>query len=165
MSFKKIGRKVIDVIFSLVIIVVLIALVTSYIGFQPYVVRSGSMEPEIHTASVAIVNENVNFYDIEVGDVVAFKLQTGELVTHRVIEITKIDGITHFMTKGDNNDVADGYTTNIQNYYGKTIYSIPNLGYFMDWMTSMQGRFIMIGAGLIMILLYMFMEEEKRIYS
>lgn len=161
---KKIARKAIDVLFSLVIVVVLFALITSYLGFKPYVVRSGSMEPEIHTASVAVVNENVNFYDIEVGDVVAFKLQTGELVTHRVIEITKIDGITHFMTKGDNNDVADGYTTNIQNYYGKTEFSIPNLGYFMDWMMSIQGRIVLIGSGIALILIYMMLEEEKKIY-
>lgn len=164
MTAKKVARKAIDVLFSLVIVVVLFALVTSYLGFQTYVVRSGSMEPEIHTASVAIVNENVNFYDIRVGDVVAFKLQTGELVTHRVIEISKIDGITHFLTKGDNNDAADGYTTNIQNYYGKTIYSIPNLGYVMDWVMSLQGRIVMIGAGLALILIYMMLEEEKKVY-
>jgi signal peptidase len=164
MSIKKVARKAIDVLFSLVIIVLLFALVTSYLGFQTYVVRSGSMEPEIHTASVAIVNENVNFYDIRVGDVVAFKLQTGELVTHRVIEISKIDGITHFLTKGDNNDAADGYTTNIQNYYGKTIYSIPNLGYFMDWVMSAQGRIVTIGSGLALILIYMMLDDEKKIY-
>ena len=164
MSIKKIARKAIDVLFSLVIVVVLFALITSYLGFKPYVVRSGSMEPEIHTASVAIVNENANFYDIEVGDVVAFKLQTGELVTHRVIEITKIDGITHFMTKGDNNDAADGYTTNIQNYYGKTEFSIPNLGYIMDWMMSLQGRIVLIGSGIALILIYMMLEEEKKVY-
>ena len=160
-TFRGIVRRIIDIIFTLIIGIVLVALVTNYMGYKTYIVRSGSMEPAIHTAAVAIVNENKSFYDIEIGDIVAFKLQTGELVTHRAIEETKIDGITYFMTKGDNNDMADGFTVNIQNYYGETIYSIPGLGYFMDWFMSPQGRIVAIGLGIGLILLYVLMQEEE----
>lgn len=160
-TFRGIVRRIIDIIFTLIIGIVLVALVTNYMGYKTYIVRSGSMEPAIHTAAVAIVNENKSFYDIEIGDIVAFKLQTGELVTHRTIEETKIDGITYFMTKGDNNDMADGFTVNIQNYYGETIYSIPGLGYFMDWFMSPQGRIVAIGLGIGLILLYVLMQEEE----
>lgn len=159
--FKKVAKKVIDVIFVVIIIFVSVILLSNYMGFKTYVVRSGSMEPAIHTASVAIVNERRDFHDVEVGDVVAFKLQTGELVTHRVVELSKIDGITWGMTKGDNNEVADGYTVNIQNYYGTTIYSIPKLGYVVDWLSSTPGTIFKIGGLITLILLSILLDDDE----
>lgn len=159
--FKKVVKKSIDFTFTVIILLALALLVTNFIGFKCYVVRSGSMEPEIHAASVAVVNENVDFYDIEIGDVIAFKLQTGELVTHRVIDETKIDGITYLMTKGDNNEVADGYTTNIQNYFGKTMFSIPELGYFVDWFNSVTGKITIVSICILLILLSVLLDEEE----
>lgn len=159
MKFNKVVMKTIDIGFKILIVFALVVLISNYLGFKLYVVRSGSMEPNIHTGSLAIVYEKADFYEMEVDDVVAFKLVNGELVTHRITEITKIDGITHFMTKGDANEVSDGYTTNIQNFYGETIWSIPGVGYIADWASSTTGLIILIGSALILLIVYNLLDD------
>lgn len=160
--FGKAYRKIIDIAVVILVIFSLVLLISNYFGFNLYVVRSGSMEPNIHTGSLAIVYERADFYSMEVGDVVAFKLVNGELVTHRIEEITKLDGITYFLTKGDANEVSDGYTTNIQNFYGETIYSLPGVGYVADWVTSKFGKWVLIGiAGMLAILYWLCNDDEE----
>lgn len=159
--FRKCARKAIDIGFLLIMIFALAVLIANYIGYNFYVVRSGSMEPNIHTGSLAIVYERADFYEMEVGDIVAFKLVNGELVTHRIEDITKIDGITHFLTKGDANEVSDGYTTNIQNFYGETVRSVPGVGYFVDWASSLQGRIVIVGILAIFLVIYYFWLNDK----
>lgn len=159
--FRKCARKAIDIGFLLIMLFALAVLIANYIGYNFYVVRSGSMEPNIHTGSLAIVYERADFYEMEVGDIVAFKLVNGELVTHRIEDITKIDGITHFLTKGDANEVSDGYTTNIQNFYGETVRTIPGVGYFTDWASSLQGRIVIIGILAIFLVIYYFWLNDK----
>jgi len=175
MSVKKVCKKVIDIVFVLAIIVALGIMISNYFGYQMRVVKSGSMEPEIKTGDIAIVNTNVPFDSVEVGDVVAFRIATGEMVTHRVIEIANVDGQKYFMTKGDNVEIADGYTTNIQNYYGKTIYSFPQLKfndqmYLSDVLNSTSGKIFVCAGGLALIVLYIILtdtfnaEESMRLW-
>lgn len=161
-TVKKIGAFVTSACLWLLCILAIVILLSNALGVKLYSIRSGSMEPSMHTGALAIVYEKADFYDIEVGDVVAFKLVNGELVTHRVEDISKIDGITYFMTKGDANEVSDGYTTNIQNFYGKTVKSIPVAGYIQDWIFSKQGKFMMFGIiGLIFLINHMCEDKEN----
>ena len=73
-------------------------------------VETGSMEPEIKTKSFILVKRS-DGSDVEVGDVITFVCTdegsevNGQLITHRVIEITE-DG---FITKGDNSPATDSW--------------------------------------------------------
>ena len=93
-----------------VICLAAMAAVLMLLGFRPYIVLSGSMEPALH-----------------VGDIIAYEAGNGALVTHRVITITA-QGME---TKGDANEVSDGITTTKENFHGKTIGSIPGIGYIV----------------------------------
>lgn len=91
-------------------------------GIRPYIVMSGSMEPEIETGSICFIDGRNR--DVRIGDIVAYK--TGDItVIHRVISETD-DG---YITKGDNNDAADAAPVPAENISGKYYLEIPKLGY------------------------------------
>ena len=114
-------------------------------GIRPYVVLSGSMEPEIKTGSIVLVNQNVKFSEVEEGDVITFR--SGEaMVTHRVY---KIDG-DHIITKGDANNTTDGGFVTASTFIGKDIRTIPKLGYFASFLHTVPG---MVTSGLVLLVL------------
>lgn len=129
-------KKVTDLLFNIVstvaVVIIAAALICIVAGIRPYITLSGSMEPAIHTGSVCFVNTKADYEDIEVGDVISFKLETGGYTTHRVIGITE-EGIE---TKGDNNENSDGITTTAENFHGKTLFSVPYAGYVMSYLHS-----------------------------
>ena len=145
-------------------IFLLIGVIAAYfiafvMGYHPYITISGSMEPVIHTGSVCYVDTNVEFDDVKKGDIVAFQTVDGAAVTHRAITVTE-DAIE---TKGDANDVSDGYTTTRDNYLGVTIFSIPYLGYGVKYLQQPVGK-IMVGVVILAIIAFMVIDaiEEKR---
>jgi len=105
------------------------------VGIRPYAVQTGSMEPEIMTGSLCFVNQNVSFSEIHEGDIVAFRLDGGMLVTHRVKEVRE-DG---FVTKGDANNTEDATIITNNEYIGKTIYWIPKIGYLFMFLHTRNG--------------------------
>lgn len=122
-------NKLIDIFFNAILVGVIAILVMFALGIKPYITMSGSMEPVIHTGSVCFVNTKAEFQDMRIGDIIAFEAPTGGLVTHRIIGMQAAG----FETKGDNNDVSDGVSTTPGNFHGKTLFSIPLLGYAMSY--------------------------------
>ena len=141
-------------VFLLVAIVVVFFLL--YIcGFHPYITKSGSMEPAIRTGSVCIVDTNVEFGSIVKGDIIAFDTPTGNHVTHRAISITD----EAIETKGDVNDVSDGFTTTKENYIGKTVFSIPYLGYVISYLQQPVGKRIILAVILSLIISIIYVKK------
>ena len=121
--------------YFLLMIITLLALaacVLRFVGFDNYIVVSGSMEPNIPTGSFAVVNRNADFDDVEIGDVIVFKYQNMNII-HRVIETTKINDKTYLKTKGDANRMDDGFIATEENYCGTTVIHIDKLGYLVDF--------------------------------
>lgn len=127
--FKTVGFALLAVLFVLVLSVYAVGL----FGINKYLVVSGSMEPNISTGSVAVVDENVPFDDVEIGDVIVFRYKDMNII-HRVIDETMIDGERHLKTKGDANECDDGYLTATDNYLGTTLFHIPKgFGFMVDF--------------------------------
>ncbi|MDB8804730.1 signal peptidase I [Romboutsia sp. 1001216sp1] len=100
------------------------------IGFRTYTVLSGSMEPEFYPGDL-VVTINKNKVDIEKEDIITF-VDNGEIVTHRVMEITN-EG---YKTKGDNNDVYDPDIIKKDNVIGEVKFSIPKMGYVAQFLSN-----------------------------
>lgn len=116
-------------IFVLIICICIIGLIIA--GFRPAIVMSGSMEPELHTGSICVINQNADYEDMEEGDIIAFK--RGEIkVTHRIIEITD-EG---FITQGDANLSPDIGIVTKSDFIGETIFDVPYIGYAMYFITA-----------------------------
>lgn len=155
-KMKKIVRIVLDLITWILVAAVVGYLVLLLTGHELYVVKSGSMEPAIHTGSVCVVNTNADYDDMKVGDIIAFKSGKAK-VTHRVKAVTK-EGIE---TKGDANEDSDGIAVNPENFLGETIYSVPYIGYVLVELSTVRGKIILITAIAALVLLGMLVNESK----
>ena len=110
------------------------------LDINPYVIVSGSMESELPVGSVCLVDCQQK--EPGVGDIISYKAQDA-IITHRVIEKTD-DG---YITKGDNNSVADPGIVKPKQIFGTVICSIPKVGYAVMFMRTLKGiMLIAIGA-------------------
>jgi signal peptidase len=164
-SARKIFKKIVDVFFTIVLLVAIITAVYIFqnkktngqvqiAGYQVYVVLSGSMSPTFDTGSIVIV-KNIDPKDIAVNDIITFMgaTGTGKTITHRVIEINTEDGLT-FTTKGDANNVADSLELYPESVIGKVQTSVPYIGYFLEFSKTQAGLyFLIVLPSLIIILL------------
>lgn len=117
---------------ALAVIVLLIAAICIVMQFKPAIVVSGSMEPTIRTGSFMLIDKKDK--DIEIGDIIAF-INNDMQVSHRVVELTN-DG---YVTKGDNNENVDFCPVSPDKVTGTVFFTIPKLGYVLDWAISVQG--------------------------
>jgi signal peptidase I len=89
-------------------------LIPSLLGYDRYVIVSGSMEPAIGTGSV-VYDRAVPVEELSVGDVVTFmpppEFHQKDPVTHRIHKISRgSNGTRKFRTKGDANESVDPWT-------------------------------------------------------
>ena len=155
----KIFKAIINGILSLIVVITVLLLILLFIGIEPFVVLSGSMEPKIETGSLCFINKKVKYEDIEENDNIAFKMSDKTLVTHRVVEITD-EG---FVTKGDANDVNDGAKVTRNNYVGKTVFSLPKIGYLISLFQTRNGQIITITIVVIMfVVAFLFGENDNK---
>lgn len=151
---KKALQIIFDIAFYGIFSIMLLCIILSVFGIKLYNVPTGSMEPNIHANSLVMVNNNANYDDIEVGDVIIYERQSDDImIIHRVIEKTD-NGL---YTKGDANAIADGICITPDIFVGKFIFAIPKIGKFFDWLESPVNKVIylasMIGLSAIDILL------------
>ena len=123
-----------------------------------YTIISGSMEPSIKVFDIIL---DVRIDDpslIKVDDVITFNstssISKGKIVTHRVMDIKKVNGKYEFVTKGDNNLSADSDTAKEDNLIGKTVLKIPKLGYIQWFILSKIGWIILILLPALGIIVY-----------
>lgn len=114
--------------FTLVVLSVIIGLIALpvLLGYTPYIVQSGSMEPVIHTGSLAYINTIDT--DVTTGDIITYQIDENKLVTHRVDSLSDDGG---YITKGDANDTVDLNTVYQNQIVGTYKFSIDKAGYIM----------------------------------
>lgn len=123
-------------------------------SLKAFVVQSGSMEPAIKAGSVAVT---LKVPEYSRGDIITFSAMgdNKNLVTHRIY--TK-EG-NEYITKGDANEEADQLNVKDKQIVGKVVFSIPYIGYLVDFGKKPYG-FILVVIIPATILVY---EELKRI--
>ena len=123
------------------IIIVAIGIAIIWIGLRItfgtenpfYVVSSGSMIPNLNVFDVIVVQGNVPFDHIKVGDIIVFNRPNGHdrVIVHRVAEILNQNPLV-IRTKGDANPGSipgTDFPITKQDYIGKVEYVIPQIGY------------------------------------
>ena len=126
--------------------------------YKALTVYSGSMEPIIHTGSVAI-DVPIAAQDVKVGDIITFVRpdNQNELVTHRVIAIETGPSGRQWITRGDANSVADPWRVAAAGAGYKYVFSIPYCGFVLVWLQSPLGRLLFLvipAAALGLLTLY-----------
>ncbi|MDD2955438.1 MAG: signal peptidase I [Oscillospiraceae bacterium] len=120
------------------------------VGWKPFSVLSGSMEPVYPVGSLIYV-KSVPAQEIQVGDVITFAISEKMAVTHRVTAID--EARQRFVTKGDANDVEDLSPVSFQNLIGRPVFSIPALGYVSGFLETARGKIVAISAFLVLAIL------------
>jgi signal peptidase I len=126
------------------------------VGFRALIVRSGSMAPTIEAGDL-IVTRVVHPDAVEVDDVVTFRdpTRSGELVTHRVIEVEDQGDRRAFVTRGDANSGVEQWTVAGDGTVGVLTGRLPAVGRWLSWVSIpvVHVALLVGGASLIGIVL------------
>jgi signal peptidase len=109
------------------------------------IVQSGSMEPTIKTGALTVVKPLAKYL---VGDVIMFGKDTKTEVptTHRIVADEVRSGVFYYTTKGDANEDQDPQPVRQSEVIGKVLFSIPYLGYLLDFAKKPFGFALLIGV-------------------
>lgn len=133
--------------------------VPSFFGWKPFIVLSGSMETQISAGDIVVVKE-IDTNELKKGDIIAFK-DGNIVITHRIDEVTKIDGKTQYITKGDNNNTQDiGYVLPEQ-VEGVFKFKIARLGNIAMFIQTPLGMIVCLSIPIIIIILLQTTDSKK----
>ncbi len=124
------------------------------------IVQSGSMAPAIKMGSIVVVKPAE---DYKIGDVITFGpcTKTKAPTTHRIYDIKVVEGKPYYITKGDANNAPDQREISKREVIGKVLFSVPYLGFAVDFAKKPLGfaLIIIIPATIIIF------DEIKKIFG
>ena len=110
--------------------VILVYFISGLFKYQALVIATGSMKPSIGIGDVVIVNkkdwEKQN--SIRPGEVLAYR-KDNMVICHRIIQVVKSGQEVFYVTKGDNNEVADTLMVKRSQIVGIVKYKVRYVGY------------------------------------
>lgn len=112
-------------------IAVLVIALPAIVGGAALTVLTNSMAPKLPPGTLIIIKPT-HVDEIRVGDVLTYQIKSGQaaVITHRVVtRSVNLEGESTFITKGDNNDLADEKLVRAVQVKGTLWYAIPYLGY------------------------------------
>lgn len=142
----------------LLIILALLAaamILPHFLGYKSMAVLTGSMEPTFPVGSLIYVRET-DPEEIEVNDIITYKLGGDTVVTHRVVAVDR--EAEQFTTKGDANNAEDGAPVAYNNVVGRAEYHLPYIGYISIYAKTPIGIAVICGV-LVVIILLTFLPE------
>ncbi|WP_404468889.1 signal peptidase I [Sutcliffiella horikoshii] len=130
--------------------------VPSVLGYKPLTILSNSMQPVFEAGDVILIKPDQK---PEINDVITFKHPEGILVTHRIIDSTIENGKTFYITKGDNNNIADDVRVSPGSILGVQTNIIPGAGHVAKFVSGPIGFILLIG---LPIFIYLMIEIFQR---
>lgn len=176
MKFRNILKRFIFILFVAVFLVSINSLIAiiissrkntvpSLFGYSVMNISSGSMRPVYKEGDLVIVKKT-DVTELKKGDVISFFSEDpaiyGSLNTHRIHEVLQENGKYVFVTKGDNNNVADEYTVTYDRIVGKAVFLIQNAGKIVSFFQKKAGAYFLV---VILPLLVIMMLEAKDVFS
>ena len=163
----KVLKAICNILTGILIAALLLLAATFFVpklmGGESLAVLSGSMEPVIPVGSI-VVAMPVDSNELEVGDVVTYRLTEDTLVTHRIVEINISEGT--ITTKGDANEVNDSNPVLFENVVGRVKFHLPLAGYISIYIRTPLGIAGICAVVFVMIILLylpeLFKPEEKK---
>ncbi|HEY5320315.1 MAG TPA: signal peptidase I, partial [Galbitalea sp.] len=146
-------------LFGLVLLLALVTIAVPKIaGATPLTILTISMEPKLPPGTLIVVRSEP-LKNIRIGDVMTYQIRSGDpaVISHRVVAINHSStGTLTFVTKGDNNSVADPVVIEKQ-VRGVVWYSVPYIGWVSSAVNGSQRSWIVpaIAIGLLGYAAYM----------
>ena len=165
---KKVWNAITTVLVILIVILAVLLVGVRLAGFRVFTVLSGSMEPTYHVGSLIYVKD-VDYRQLEAGDVITFMLDENTVATHRIIQVVPDEDepeVLRYATQGDANDAPDGTLVHYKNVIGTPVFTIPKLGYVANYIQNPPGTYIAIsGAAILLLLMFLpdlFSDDEPK---
>lgn len=133
-----------------------ILLLPAALGYQRYVIVSGSMAGAYDRGSI-VFDREVPVADLKVGDTITYRPPpatfSDDLVTHRIAWIgTDEQGGRVFRTRGDANPSADPWTFSLDKPdQAKVAFSVPYVGYLLAALSIPAVRTLAIGIPAMLV--------------
>jgi signal peptidase I len=133
-------------------------LIPAALGYQRYVIVSGSMAGTYDRGSI-VYDREVPVSGLEVGDPITYSPPPGaspeKLVTHRIVWIGRNkSGEEIFRTKGDANESADPWTFSLDKpEQAEVAFSIPYVGFLLAALSIPAVRMLAIGIPAVLVAL------------
>jgi signal peptidase len=131
-------------------------LLPGLLGYQRYVITSGSMTGTYDRGSV-VFDEVVPVADLRVGDAITYVPPPGSgpsgRITHRIVWIGSDQfGQRTLRTKGDANEAADPWTFTLdQPTQARVAFHVPYVGYVLSALAIRNVRMLLIGLPALLI--------------
>lgn len=130
--------------------------VASLAGFTPMIVKSDSMAPTFYAGDLIIIKK-CDTAALGEGDIITFHTiieNEYALNTHRIDSITEENGMRSYVTKGDNNEMADIHVISDGDIVGKYVNKLPGFGKVMDFLSGSVGFLVVIVLPLLLFFIY-----------
>lgn len=130
--------------------------VASLAGYTPLTVASDSMAPTFRAGDLIIIRK-CDPAKLREGDIITFHTIVNNqyaLNTHRISEIQELSGVRSYVTKGDNNAVADVHRISDGDIVGKFVTILPGMGRVMNFLSSSIGFLLVIVLPLLVFFIY-----------
>jgi signal peptidase I len=142
----------------LCLVLAAILLIPAALGYQRYVIVSGSMTGTYDRGSI-VFDKEAPVADLKVGDPITYQPPPGaspeKLITHRIVWIGQDkQGEALFRTKGDANATADPWTFSLDKpEQAKVAFSVPYVGYLLAALSIPTVRMLAIGVPAVLVAL------------
>jgi len=146
-KFTKIFYNVFTGFIILLAVLILFSLFPITGNYKILIVQSGSMEPAIHTGSIVVTKPEAHY---QVGDIITFGTisKTKAPTTHRIYSIDN----GKYITKGDANEDPDMSPITANKIIGKVLFSVPYIGYLIDFARRPLGFMLIIGLPALLLI-------------
>ncbi len=171
---KRIFNTCILIIFTIIILAVASLIIQKFalkeevpniFGYKILQVMSGSMSGEFETGDTILIKEVKSEGDLKIGDVITYRIEKNTLVTHRIVNITKIGEKLNYTLKGDANNIEDSEKITFSNIEGIYVRKLNLIGKLITFMQKPYGLIITFMTPTLLILIVINNEkvkEEKR---
>ena len=171
---KRIFNICISIIFIIIILSVTSLIIQKFIfkeetpnifGYKILQVMSGSMSGEFETGDTILIKETKNEADLKIGDVITYRIAKNTLITHRIVNITKIGNDLNYTLKGDANNTEDSEKILFSSIEGIYVRKLNLIGKLINFMQKPYGMVIIFTTPILLILYIIKNEkakEEKR---
>lgn len=169
-KFKKIINIFISILFILAVIIVASLTIQKLVikekvpnvfGYKILQVMSGSMSGEFKVGDTILIKSVKKEHELNVGDVITFKVSENTLVTHRIIDITKVDNTAQYTTKGDSNNTEDLEKVEFSMVEGKYVKKLNHIGNLISLMQKPYGMIITFSIPTLLIIYIINKEKNK----
>lgn len=126
--------------------------IPSIMGYRSMTVLSGSMRPMLEPGDM-IITKSPKVEDIQVGDVITYRVGNKNLVTHRVVDVLKEEEQIRFQTQGDANNAIDLGLVYPEDIVGSYLFRIPKGGYIANFIKSPKGFVLFVLLPIILLIM------------